>query len=34
MPLGTIVACLLGDVLAGKPKIPGRGVVRAGKKVI
>ena len=34
MSLGTIVACLLGDALAGKPKMPGRRVIRAGKKVI
>ena len=27
--LGTIAASFLGDMLAGKPKIPGQGVIRA-----
>ena len=31
---GTLGASLLGDMLAGKPKIPGRGVIKAGEGVI
>ena len=33
MLLGTLVANIIRNVLAGKPKIPGRGVIWAGKGV-
>ena len=32
--LGTLATSILGSMLAGKPKIPGRGVIRAGEGVI
>ena len=34
MLLGTLAPSLLGSALAGKPKIPGRGVIRTGEGVI
>ena len=34
MLLGTLRASLLGNMLEGKPKIPGRRVVRSGEGVI
>ena len=34
MFLGTLASSLLGNALAGKPQIPGQGVIRASKKSI
>ena len=34
MLLGTLAASILGNMLAGKPKIPTRGIIRASKGVI
>ena len=34
MLLGTLTASILGNMSAGKPKIPRRGVIRAGTGVV